>query len=144
MKTHFKLSPINIASVLAIFLLCISSCSDKEELIGMWDDNIHLSTKNVDFQSETDSVTISTQGDWWWVESISFEDSIYTYHDNESIDLESEAYTINEDEFTIKRQDKNHLFVKMNSNHTSSERSMLITLEAGDYFDYVTVKQASN
>lgn len=44
----------------------------------------------------------------------------------------------------VERRDKNTLFMKLNDNNTAKERVMTITLEAGDYFDYVTIKQSSN
>ncbi len=131
-----------IIFILGIYVL--TSCSDKEELIGLWDDNIKLSTKNVDFKAQTDSVTITTEGDWWWIDCVSFEDSIYTYYDREDIDLESESYSINEELFAIERRDKNTLFVKINENITGKVREMNISLEAGDYFDSVTIEQAGN
>jgi hypothetical protein len=44
----------------------------------------------------------------------------------------------------IERRDKNTLFIKLEANNTEKERVMNITLEAGDYFDYVTIKQAGD
>lgn len=134
-----------IVLILSVFLM--TSCSDKEEkeeLIGIWDDNIKLSTKNVDFSSEKDSVIITTEGDWWWIDGITFEDSIYTYYGREDINLESEVYTINEDHFVVERRDKNTLFIQLDENSTGIERIMNITLEAGDYFDYLQIKQSAH
>lgn len=126
----------------SIFIL--TSCSDKEDPIGKWDDNIKLSTKNVDFAAKTDSVTIKTEGDWWWIDAITFEDSTYSYYGREDINLESDSYFIIEEQFLVERRDKNTLFVKINENNTGEERIMNITFEAGNYFDYVNIKQAAN
>lgn len=131
-----------IISVMGVFFL--SSCSDKEEIIGKWDDNIKLSTKNVELISKTDSVTITTEGDWWWIDAIAFEDSTYGYYGREDINLESDSYSIIEEQFLVERRDKNTLFVKINENNTGEERIMNITFEAGNYFDYVNIKQAGN
>lgn len=131
-----------IIVILSIFILI--SCSDKEVPIGIWGDNIKLSTKNVELTSKTDSVTITTEGDWWWINSISFEDSIFVYYGREDINLESESYSMIEEQFVVERRDKNTLFVKINENNTGKERIMNITFQAGNYFDYVAIKQAGD
>jgi hypothetical protein len=127
---------------MSIFL--IISCSDKEDPIGKWDDNIKLSVKNVEFAAKGDSVTIKTEGDWWWINGISINGISSVYYNRESIDLESDSYIIEGDCYTVERRDKNTLFVRMNENLTGKERKMIIDLEAGDYFDSVGIKQASN
>lgn len=132
------------AVILLIGIIILASCSDDEELIGQWEDNIHLSTNSVEFSSKTDSVTITTQGDWWWVNGITFDDSIYNYYSQEGIDLESDNYLIEAEDFIVEKRDKNTLFVKISENTSSSPRIMSITLEAGDYFDYVTITQSGN
>lgn len=135
---------MNKIVILILSIFAITACADKEEPIGKWSDNIKLSTKNVVFSATADSVSISTEGDWWWIEGITFDDSTYMYYGRDDIDLESEMYTIQEEHFTVKRCDKNTLFVKFNENKTNKKREMRITLEAGDYFDYVNIEQAAN
>ena len=124
-------------------VILLASCQE-DEPIGMWDDIIKLSTKSAAFTAQTDSITITTEGNWWWIENITFKDSIYTYYGREDINLESNSYAIIEEDFVVERRDENTLFVKMNENKTSEEQTMRITLEAGDYFDYVTITQAGN
>ena len=131
------------ALILIMGVFILYSCSEKEELIGKWDDIIKLSTKNVDLTSKTDSVTITTEGDWWWIDNITFEDSTYSYYDRDDINLESDSYSIKEEEFVVERRDKNTLFVKVTENNSGIERKMNITLEAGNYFDYVTIIQSA-
>jgi hypothetical protein len=128
-----------ICSVIVFTFL--TSCNDKKEIVGKWDDIIKLSSKYAEFNVKTDSVIIKTEGDWWWVEGISVNDSNYYYH--KDIDLESDFYSIKEDCFVVERQDKNTLFIKLNENLTGEDRFMRLVLEAGDYFDYVTIKQAA-
>jgi len=130
--------------ILFFGLFILSSCSDKEVIDGKWDDNIKLSTKSVELTSKLDSVTITTEGDWWWIDAVSFEDSTYSYYGRKDINLESDSYSIIEEQFLIERRDKNTLFIKIDENNTGNERVMNITFEAGDYFDYVTIKQAGN
>ena len=131
--------------LIIIFLsfVLISSCSDKEDPIGKWDDNIKLSTKIVEFGFSADSVLITTGGDWWWIDQISLDDISYSYYNNEDINLESDSYTILEDSFVVERRDKNSLFIELNENVTENERVMTIVLEAGNYFDYVYINQSA-
>jgi hypothetical protein len=144
MKTDFNFTTMKKAMILFVTIFIFISCSDKEDPIGQWDDNIKLSTKNVDFAVNTDSVTISTEGSWWWIDGISFEDSTYFYYQREDINLESDSYLIKENDFVVERRDKNTLFVKIFENNTGKERTLTITLEAGDYFDRVYINQAAN
>lgn len=130
--------------VLVIGIFILVSCKDKENPIGKWNDNIKLSTKSVELAARADSVTITTEGDWWWIDGILFQDSTYSYYNREDINLEADTYTITEDDFTIERRDKNTLFVRLKENNTGIERTMKIGFEAGDYFDNVNIKQAAN
>ncbi len=100
----------------------------------------------MELTSKTDSVIITTKGNWWGIEGISFENRTYRYYeredDRENIDTESDSYSIIEECFVLERRDKNTLFVKINENNTGKERIMNITFSAGNYFDYVCIKQA--
>jgi len=117
------------------------SCSDKKDLIGKWDDNIKLSVKAVEFGANTDSVTITTEGDFWWVTNVTVNSE--RYHIFDSIDIESDNYSFKHDCFVVERQDKNTLFVKIDENQLSTPRIVTVGLEAGDYFDRVTITQAA-
>jgi hypothetical protein len=144
MATKLNIRALNKIIILFAGIFFMISCSDKEDPIGKWDDIIKLSTKNVNLKVETDSIIITTEGDWWWIDGISFEDSTYIYYHREDINLESDFYSIKEDCFLVERRDKNTLFVKLNENKTGNVRIMKISLEAGDYFDYVYIKQAEH
>lgn len=124
--------------------LLINSCTPiKEVPIGKWDDIIKLSTKTVEFSAKADSVLITTKGDWWWVNSISIGDKVYSAYNRDDINLESNSYVIKENDFVVERR-KNALFVKLDDNKTGIERKLKISLEAGDYFDSVCVNQSAN
>lgn len=44
----------------------------------------------------------------------------------------------------MERRDKNTLFVKVNENPLQVQRVIIVELEAGDYFDSVTITQNLN
>ena len=50
-------------SLLIISIVILNTCKEK----GIWNDNIHLSTKAVEFNASGDSVTIKTGGNAWVV-----------------------------------------------------------------------------
>lgn len=134
---------MNNSFILIFCVFCIFSCSDKEEPIGIWDDNIKLSTKKAEFVSGADSVTIATEGSGWWIDAISFEGYTYSYYGNETVDLEANSYSIDEIDFVVEKRNKNALFVKIEKNTTGKERELSITFQAGNYFDYLTIVQAA-
>ena len=67
-----------------------------------------------------------------------------SYYNNGDVNLESDSYTILEDSFVVERRDRNSLFIKLNENVSGDERVMRIVIEAGNYFDYVYIKQAAS
>jgi hypothetical protein len=136
------LNTLNKTIILIAGILIMISCS-KEDPIGKWEDNIKLSIKNIDLTAGPDSILITTKGNWWWIDCISFKDSIYSYYNREDINLESDFYFIKEDCFLLERRNKNALFVQLTENKTGRVRLMQITLQAGNYFDYVKIKQAA-
>ena len=125
------------------FLFCLflainlSSCSDSKD--GDWDDNIHLSKDSATFSAQTDSITVTTGGDWWWVDAVSVGDeNFYNFQD---VDLESDNYTVECDDVVVSRRDKNTLFIKAGENPSENKRLIVVGLEAGDYFDRVVIWQ---
>lgn len=120
-----------------VFLISCYTCSEKK--VGDWDDNIKLSTKAVEFSALSDSVTIKTGGSGWWVSDVSVNsDWFYGFKD---INLEADSYTIQQDCFVVERRDKNTLFIKVDENPLNVQRIITVGLEAGDYFDRVTITQ---
>ncbi len=122
-------------------ILFLSACNDKEDPIGLWDDNIKLSIKQAEFNAESDSIVVTTEGNWWWIDGISVNDSTYTFYDDVAVNLESEEYSIQKDCFTVERRNANTLFIKMDENSSGEKRLMTVYLQAGDYFDSVHIEQ---
>ena len=124
--------------LIIILIVAFYSCSKPK---GIWDDNIHLSTKNASFSASGDSVTIKTGGDWWWVSDVSV-DSTW-YYGFTGVDLQSDSYKIKQSCFDVERRDKNTLFIKVDANPNNVKRIITVGLQAGDYGDRVTVTQKS-
>jgi uncharacterized protein YodC (DUF2158 family) len=130
---------VNLAIIFAITLFSCSKINQRKE--GDWDDNIHLSTKTVEFNATSDSVTIKTGGNWWWISDVSVDSK--WYYGFTGVDLQSDSYTIKQNCFDVERRDKNTLFIKVDANPNNVKRIITVGLEAGDYFDRVTVTQKS-
>ena len=122
---------------LLIVLINISYSCTKAE--GDWEDNIKLSTKKVEFSALGDSVIVTTGGSWWWINNISVNGNYFHAASDSICDLDS--YLIAHDCFIVERRDKHTLFVKVDENPLNEKRIILVELEAGDYFDSVTITQ---
>lgn len=124
-------------------LLLIACTSDKDELIGKWDNNIHLSTNSVEFGSGADSVTITTKGAWWFINSIVLDGVTYQYFDSEEVDIVQDSYLIEEDDFSFERKNNTTMVISLKENNSKASRHMSITLQAGNYFDYLYIYQVA-
>lgn len=131
---------VNLVIIFAIILFSCSNVNQRKD--GDWDDNIHLSTKTVELKATSDSVTIKTEGSWWRVSDISVDSK--SYFGFVGVDLQADNYKIKQDCFVVERRDKNTLFIKVEANPNNVKRVISVGLEAGDYFDRVTVTQKSN
>ncbi len=127
--------------VLLAWMALFSACHKTPD--GKWEDIIKLSVKNVQFGSDADSVIVTAQGDWWWIDGITFNDSTFCTQADENYKPETEHYTFARNGYVVEKRDKHTLFVKLDKNSTGKERTLSVSLEAGDYFDGVTVKQAA-
>lgn len=128
---------------LILSLSVLYACSDKNvsPLVGKWNDIIKLSQKEALISAEKDSILITTQGEWWWITSISINDSAYDFHE---VNTTGNNFTIKGKDFKIERKNKTEIYILMFKNETGAERILKIGLEAGDYFDRIIVNQASN
>jgi hypothetical protein len=116
--------------------ILLSSCSKP---IGIWDDNIKLSIKTVDFEAHADSILITTGGSTWTVSDVSVDDNWFCGF--QGVNLKAESYIIKEDCFNVQRRDKHTLFIKVEKNPLTVKRIITVGLAAGDYFDRVTITQ---
>jgi hypothetical protein len=130
-----------IFGIISILFLSLSSCKS-DEPDGKWDDNIKLSEKEINFTAESNSVVITTEGTWWWINGIGLDDD-WSY-DISGIDTTQENFLIEKTEFTIERRNANKIYISMTENQSDSERTLTISLQAGDYFDGIKIIQSEN
>ncbi|MRX63468.1 hypothetical protein [Maribacter luteus] len=138
MKTRTKLKIIGFLLVLTSSI----SCSESDQPIGKWDDNIKLSQKEVQLCVDNDSIVIITEGSWWWIDGIYLNGS--SSFDRNEIDTTAENFIIDEIEYRIERKNATEIYIEMAKNETGIERKLMIALQAGNYFDSITVSQSSN
>lgn len=133
MKTRCFLGLILIA-----LISTAASCIEKVQTAGQWNDSIKLSTRKADLSASNDSIIITTKGSWWWVNDISVNGNYLVFN---PLETERENFAINGDWFSIERYDNQKLIVRVDENKSNQRRNIKITLEAGDYFDYIDVTQ---
>jgi len=126
--------------ILLLIILLNLSCTDNKD--GDWDDNIKLSQKEFQFDGLENSATITTEGSSWWISEIFFKDG--ETFDLSNIDTTSENFTITESEFTLERINGKEIVIKLFENTTGSERIFNIGLQAGNYFDGITIIQSTD
>lgn len=125
--------------IFVLFTAALISCSKKK--LGQWDDNIHLSKRQVEFKSSQDSATIYTVGNSWWLNDIALDNNLI---DLQQIDHTSQNFIVEEPEYTVQRINGRTIKIKMNANSTNAERMLFIGLQAGDYFDAIRITQKAN
>lgn len=128
---------IVILSLLILSIVTFYSCIK----YGKWDDNIHLSAKSAEFNATGDSIIIRTEGTSWWFSDISVDAT--NYYDFRGMDQLADSYSIQRDGIFVERRDKKTLFVRADANPLGAKRTITVWLEAGDYFDSVTITQKS-
>lgn len=125
--------------IVSVLLTIVLFACKKEAPIGKWNDIIQLSGKEFNFKPAGDSVLIVAKGKWWGIESVRLDTNQINI--NSSItDACSFIYIDSNIKMISKSCDT--LFVKMNTNHTSTDRTLLIGLWAGDYHNQIKIVQS--
>jgi hypothetical protein len=128
--------------LLSIMLLSFVSC-DNDKISpnrdGDWDDNIKLSKKEVTVTSSSNTVTIYTERDGWWLNGI--------WLNNDIVDLNRSTvllkdFVITNPEFQVERKNGKTILITMNKNTTNADRVLYVSLQNGDYFDGIAVIQS--
>ena len=134
---RFPAMKINLAlSLNLILIITLCSCIKPK---GIWEDNINLSVKTVEFSALSDSVVISTLGTSWYVSDVSVDNA--WFYDFRDVNLQADSYVIKQDCFIVERRNKNKLFIKLEANPGNIQRIITVGVVAGDYGDRVTIIQ---
>lgn len=126
-------------NLLIAFVVVVCSCSDKTTKVGDWSDNIQLSAKSVVLSASSDSVVLKTGGSSWWITDVTVGDVHFNNH--MYVGHETDTCSIKHDGFVVVRRDKSTLVIKVDENLLAVQRIITVGLEAGDYFDRVTITQ---
>ena len=133
---------IIIYGILALIGFFMNSCtkSENDEIIGKWDDNIKLSQKTATLNSNENSITITTESTFWWLNGISLNDKNIELTDDVRL---SKNFVITNSDFQVERkEDGKKIIITVNQNNTNSERILVVGMQNGDYFDGVRIIQA--
>lgn len=125
--------------ILGICFITFLSCSKNKE--GEWDDNIHLSKKQIEFNSSENLATITTGTSSWWLSGIELNGNQINL---QQIERTSQNFIVENPEFKVKRINGNIIKIEVNANSTNIERTLIIRLQNGDYFDGIKVIQKAN
>jgi hypothetical protein len=126
-------------ALIGIFMLSCTKNAD-EDIIGKWDDNIKLSQKTATLSSNLNSITITTESIYWWLDGISLDNNNI---DLSNIDRHSKNFVITNSDFQVERkEDGKKIIITLNQNNTNSERILVISMQNGDYYDGVKIIQA--
>lgn len=125
------LSFIGLCLTTVVFSTCI------KDPIGKWSDNIQLKQKEFHFNPNGDSATIIANKFWWMIECVDVDTSrIFFYSLTDKCNF---VYT--DSILQLKSTNCNSLFVKLNANNKSTQRKLIISFMAGDYYDGVVIYQ---
>lgn len=124
---------------IAFLLIGISTMSCKKNNDGLWKDDIKLSSKDVVLTSLPQSKTITAQSTNWWLSDISLNGNNV---DLSNIDKLAKTFVITQPEFRIERlEDGKKIIISMTANNTNADRTLLISMQNGDYFTGIKVTQ---
>jgi hypothetical protein len=125
-------------TTLSLFLLIFFLSCKKESEVGKPHDTIILSQKTTRFNSNQDSIIITTQGNGWWLHGLYLNHNVVNF---QNINGAAQDFILQTSDFSIERINGKTIKIKMNENLSGAIRTLLISLEDGDYFDSITVTQ---
>jgi hypothetical protein len=127
------------AALLVTILMTITffACTKKQPL-GKWSDIIELSQKEFTFKSAGDSALIVAKGKWRGINGVSLDTSKINVY---SLATDACNFIYTDANVKIVSKDCDTLFIRMNANTTSSDRTLHIGLSAGDYADGIKITQ---
>lgn len=149
--------------VLLLLSASLFSC-EQTEIDGLSNDIIEFDSKTAKFDANGGSKTINSKGDWWWIcKNIDLQDSTIFIGNSKDLKVEMgkmkdwdnpnviydeganmEIRKIEGPWFSITKNTNKSLIIETRPNTTNTERTLAFTIQAGNYFDYITVHQSAN
>lgn len=139
LKTSRNMKNLFFYSILLLIMSAHNSCNKRGQLIGIWDDEIKLSQKNVNFDSNANSVTISTESANWWIHTISLDKNSL---DITGVNTLEHNFVFTSPEIQVERKDGKKLIIIVSPNFSNKERVFNIGLQDGNYSDGITITQS--
>lgn len=150
------------------FISCedITSNNENEQggrgIIGLWGDIVQLSTRDITFDKAGGEYTITTEGEFWWlsdyaqingetvyfvdIPEVSIEYGKIKGWDNPNViydkGADEEIKKIDAPWFTIHKDSYKSLVIKTMPNTSGKPRTINMDIQAGNYFDYITISQS--
>lgn len=130
-------------SIVFLFFLTLSfSCTNTEgECLICNEDPINISKKEILFNAELNTATISTKRTTWKLLEISYNNSII---DLSGINPQSSSFRVENPNFIFERKNSKEIYLEMSANYTGNEKKLIAILQDGDYFGQITVLQTVN
>lgn len=125
--------------VLFVVISVLAFSCETEDPIGKWDDNIHLSSKSLDFNPMGDSIIVTTGKAGWWLTNIMVNGE--SYYLPQDVDIQAESYDLETGEILVQKRDNYTIFIRVQGNKENYERIVSVGLQNGNYFDRIVIRQ---
>lgn len=138
-----KLKSLLMIMLATLAVLLVSCNNNNTEIEGDWDDNIHLSTRYASFDNNEGSATVTTENGWWWFNEVNINGEHYIPEYQTNM-FDKEYITIVADWLTVDRVESKKIRLAVKPNLSGSDRTAYVHVQAGNYFDHITVTQTKN
>ncbi|MDH6356104.1 hypothetical protein M2132_002467 [Dysgonomonas sp. PH5-45] len=126
--------------IIALFVLVfagIASCEDIQTETNT-DETINLSNNNIELSAKSDSITITSEGAYWWIDHVL---SNNEYFAPKLTDIKNSEYHVDGDWFSVKKEGMRTLTIKVKKNTTPYNRKMRISIQSGTHTEQVLINQ---
>ncbi|PIE99261.1 MAG: hypothetical protein CR961_01035, partial [Polaribacter sp.] len=118
---------------------CFRNNKTKDKtMLGVSPDGIKLSKKDFVINNQKQRLEIETKGEWWWFNDIKINEKHIQF------DMEKSAkkdFKIENEDIKIKRKNATNFYIEISKNKSNTQRNFVITLQSGNYFDYIKISQ---
>ena len=130
-----------LRKTLLLFSFIIMFSCTENPCLGCQEDTIGLSKNEVNFSSDKNSITLTTEGKDWWLSEINYKGNELDF---KPTDTSLKQYKIENPEFTFERINATEIFIQMNKNSSKKERNLRFTLSHLNYVTLLNFKQSAD